>query len=309
MKKIVNILITAFMIFSATTAFSATPISVFLNGIPISFDEEPRIINDRTFVPVRAIFEAMGATIYWDSETKTVTSVLGDKTVKLTVGENVISINGIEKTIDAPPQISGSRTLVPARAVAESFEASVDWISQSRSVVINTKEFTEKVKNAQKYTSNEALTHDSKVGVSSFSVMYLDGFEVIKDTPDGTDIDLSYESPTFHANLNIRRDLYTGSENELTNEYVEKVASEMVEVVSGNLISYEIVALNGVDFMKIDYTAPRTVSGISDNNSEITVYMAIKNGVVYTITLSRYGEAEINVIEDLTYTTNSIIIA
>ena len=50
-------------------------ISVYLDGQPLTFDVQPQIINGRTVVPLRAIFEAMGAKVNWDGDTQTVTAV------------------------------------------------------------------------------------------------------------------------------------------------------------------------------------------------------------------------------------------
>ena len=58
-------------------------ISVFVNDERVSFDVAPTIINDRTMVPVRAIFEALGAEVRWDDEIETAIGVLDDTVVKL----------------------------------------------------------------------------------------------------------------------------------------------------------------------------------------------------------------------------------
>ena len=111
-------------------------ISVLLNGTPISFDQPPVIIDGRTLVPLRAIFEAMNATVDWDQSTKTVTSTRGNTTVKLTIGENTLYKNGQPVTLDVPAQLISDRTMVPARAVAEAFGADVQWNGENRTVII-----------------------------------------------------------------------------------------------------------------------------------------------------------------------------
>lgn len=112
-------------------------IKVYVNVVRVNFDINPVIEAGRTLVPLRAIFEALGAEITWDDATKTVTAKLGEETVKLTIGQNDIFKNG-EKvyTMDVPAKIVGGRTLVPARAVSESFGASVNWVDETKSVVI-----------------------------------------------------------------------------------------------------------------------------------------------------------------------------
>ena len=87
-------------------------------------------------VPLRAIFEALGASVEWDDATKTVTSVKGDTTVKLTIGNAAITVNGEDKALDVPAQIVDSRTLVPVRAIAESFGCDVAWDDATKTVTI-----------------------------------------------------------------------------------------------------------------------------------------------------------------------------
>jgi len=112
-------------------------VKVLLNGKRILFDQPPIIQNGRTLVPLRAIFEAMGATVEWDQKTQTVTASNGEITVVMKVGDNTMLKNGTKITLDVPPQIVNNRTLVPARAVAESFEADVQWDGSTQTVIIN----------------------------------------------------------------------------------------------------------------------------------------------------------------------------
>ena len=111
-------------------------IIVTLNGVVIAFDQPPIIENGRTLVPLRAIFEAMGADVDWNQSTQTVTAVRGEVTVSLTIGSNVLIKNGTNITLDVPAKIVNGRTLVPVRAIAESFGASVNWNANTRTVII-----------------------------------------------------------------------------------------------------------------------------------------------------------------------------
>lgn len=106
------------------------------NGIATPLEVPAQILDGRTLVPLRAIFEALGASVDWEGTTQTVTSVKGKKTVILTVGVPSISVNGEAKPLDVPAQIVNGRTLVPARAVAEAFGCEVVWVPETRTVVI-----------------------------------------------------------------------------------------------------------------------------------------------------------------------------
>lgn len=140
MKKILKnlglVLIAASLMLSIT-AFAANDISVRINGEPLSFDVPPQLINDRTMVPLRTIFEALGAQVDWNSTTRTVTATRGDTVVVSTIGSKTMYINGSARTMDVAPVIVNDRTLVPARFVAEAFDCYVEWEGSTRTVYID----------------------------------------------------------------------------------------------------------------------------------------------------------------------------
>ena len=113
-------------------------ISVTLNGEYVTFDQPPIIQDGRTLVPLRAIFEALGADVEWDGAFQMVTATKGDVVVRMQIGNNVMTRNGQSITLDVPPQIVNDRTLAPARAVAESFGASVNWDEATQTIIIVT---------------------------------------------------------------------------------------------------------------------------------------------------------------------------
>ena len=113
-------------------------IKVLLNNEEINFDQPPITQDGRTLVPLRAIFEALGATVDWNNDTQTVTAVRGSISLSMQVGSNILVRNGERITLDVPAQLVGGRILVPARAVAESFGASVEWDGNTRTVIIST---------------------------------------------------------------------------------------------------------------------------------------------------------------------------
>ena len=120
----------------SVTANTADDIRVFLDGEELEFDVAPQIVDERTMVPMRAIFEALGATIEWDDETQTVTAVRDETTVVMQVGNYLMFVNDNEITLDVAPLIEGDRTLVQVRAVAEGLDADVQWDGVARVVTI-----------------------------------------------------------------------------------------------------------------------------------------------------------------------------
>ncbi len=113
-------------------------IKVEINHTPLVFDVAPITQNSRTLVPLRGIFEALGAEVTWDDKTKTATAEKGSMTMTLTVGSSTASINGLKTQLETPAINYNGRILVPTRFIAESFGASVDWDPQTRTVIIGT---------------------------------------------------------------------------------------------------------------------------------------------------------------------------
>jgi len=112
-------------------------ISVFIDGYQLAFDVPPQIVNDRTVVPMRAIFESLGATVDWNADTRTVYSVKGSDTISLRVDDPAMVVNNSTIALDTAPCIIDDRTLVPVRAISEAFGMNVSWDGEIRSVLIN----------------------------------------------------------------------------------------------------------------------------------------------------------------------------
>lgn len=119
-----------------TTPTAPSSISVKLNGKALDFDVAPQIINDRTMVPMRKIFESMGAAVDWNQDTRTVTSTKGDKTITMTIDNPEMKVNDDTVALDSAPTIVDDRTLVPVRAIAEAFGSKVDWDGDTKTVTI-----------------------------------------------------------------------------------------------------------------------------------------------------------------------------
>lgn len=119
-----------------SAAFQGQNISVTVNGKRVEFDQQPLMTDDRTFVPVRAIFEALGAKVGWEEDTQTVIASRGYTNISLAVGSKQLYVNNQAKAIDVPAQLIGSRTFVPVRAIAEAFDCRVEWDEVSSTVII-----------------------------------------------------------------------------------------------------------------------------------------------------------------------------
>jgi hypothetical protein len=130
-------LLISFIAVSPITVNASGDIKILLEGKKISFDIPPQIIEGRTLLPLRAIFEALGLKVGWDNDTKIITGTSDEKTILLKIGDKNASINGITKTLDVPPLIINERTFVPVRFIAESLDMLVDWEQNTRTILID----------------------------------------------------------------------------------------------------------------------------------------------------------------------------
>lgn len=130
----------------APNPFANDSIKVLLNDQIIDFTDEngnvvePQIINSRTMVPMRKIFEVFGAEVEWNGELREVTARSEEKVLKLTIDNTEATVQEGENTetiiLDAAPTIVEGRTLVPVRFIAESLNLKVGWDSETRTVII-----------------------------------------------------------------------------------------------------------------------------------------------------------------------------
>jgi hypothetical protein len=118
---------------------SAQGIKVTVNNDPVSFSgTQPMTIGSRVYVPLRGVFEEMGAYVQWMPAARMVEASQGDKNVKLTIGSTLASVNGASVPMDAPARLINGRTMVPLRFISESLGAQVNWYAPSRTVEIIT---------------------------------------------------------------------------------------------------------------------------------------------------------------------------
>ncbi len=120
--------------------FGAEPeyvITVTLNEKHLEFDQPPIMVNDRVLVPLRVIFEELGATVTWDEKKQIVTAKRDNTKISLQIDSDKLYVNDDFTILDVPAQLINDRTLVPVRAISESFDCTVDWDGINQEVVIN----------------------------------------------------------------------------------------------------------------------------------------------------------------------------
>lgn len=145
-RKFLSTFLAITLLFSLTSfnVFANQPISVYLDNQPLQFDVAPQIIDGRTMVPARVIFEKLGATVNWDSATNTAHAYNYDvyKGVSITIGKpHMVDIYNNIIPLDVPAIVQDGRTLVPLRAISEVFRCDVKWDGNTNTVKIFSEDF------------------------------------------------------------------------------------------------------------------------------------------------------------------------
>jgi hypothetical protein len=92
--------------------------------------------GDTILIPLRSMFEQMGATVSYDAASKTVDVTKPGADVKVTVGQPEVVINGESRPLDVPPEIYKGSVVVPVRVISEGMGAYVQWVPDKRLVVV-----------------------------------------------------------------------------------------------------------------------------------------------------------------------------
>jgi len=124
----------------------AQDVSVYLNNKRMVFDQNPIIENGRTLVPLRSIFEGLGAEVKWNPDLQEIKAKRKTKEIELNIGYNYAKLWTPENRsmaspkyiqLDVPAKIENGRTLVPLRFIAESLDAEVKWNEDEYRIDIN----------------------------------------------------------------------------------------------------------------------------------------------------------------------------
>lgn len=148
MKKFISLIITLLLLLSVVVVSAQEEISVFVDEKKLEFDVPPEIINDRTMVPFRLIFEELGCDVEWLGEEKTaVATAPYDMVIEVLCAdgltmENTLLVRNGESTekhyipVDVRPAIINDRILIPVRIIADILGCQVNWVAETRAVEI-----------------------------------------------------------------------------------------------------------------------------------------------------------------------------
>ena len=123
---------------AGTHAAVQPAIQVFIDGKQQTYEQPPVLQNDRTLVPLRGIFETLGAQVLWNGAQSSVAASKGNTRVFLQLGQRLVEKNGLPQLLDVAPQLINDRTMVPMRFVSEALGADVKWDGPNNRVLITT---------------------------------------------------------------------------------------------------------------------------------------------------------------------------
>lgn len=197
MKRLFTFLLILILLCTCTVA-NANDVNVIVNGEPLNTDQNAVIVDSRTLVPLRAIFEALGADVKWDDNTKSVEAARRYTTVSLQIGSKAIYINKARNELDVSAMILNDRTMVPARAVSEALGAKVDWDADTKTVII-TDELSKDI--IDNYIKGEITTDEGTV-----VLRYFMAYPRIKTADENTNIALKKVIDDFmtYTNTTLR---------------------------------------------------------------------------------------------------------
>ena len=128
------------LVFIPTIAVYANAIRVTVDGETVNFtNQQPVIVDGRTLVPVRGVFETMGFDVDWHPEDRQAVLSRGNDIIVLTIDSATFFVRSEIRTLDVPAQIINGSTMVPLRAVLESVGYNLDWDGETSTVVITSR--------------------------------------------------------------------------------------------------------------------------------------------------------------------------
>ncbi|HEY4432144.1 MAG TPA: copper amine oxidase N-terminal domain-containing protein [Paenibacillus sp.] len=251
---------------------AATPISIIIDGVRLSTDQAPVMVNGRTMVPLRAIFEAFNATIKWNQKAQTVTATKDDTTIMLKIGSKTATINNKSVTLDVPGLNLKGRTMVPTRFVSEALGHEVGWNPKTQVVTITT-----------------SASNVGNAGPVSNVVA-----QDVSDFGDGRDLQVSFNRAANESLVDHYRVLIVKSGNILNLSSAQTVAS----------YNYSTVLPTGTNPSTKLTSTSRTVDGdsIKNNQAYVAYVLTVGKGsnastlssASYTMTLVNQTAAVLN---------------
>lgn len=242
--------------FQQTTAQAATPISIYIDGSRLTTDQAPVVISGRVMLPLRAIFEALDATVNYNQTLQTVTAQKDGTTIVLKLKSRSATINNEAVLLDVPAQSIKGRTMVPVRFVSEALGQQVGWNNSTKIVTIN---------------SGSGSGGSDNGGADPNPVAYVSARDV-GNNGDGRDLEISFSKSSNESRVEQYRVMIVKSSNA---SGFNLAAAQRVS--SAN---YTSLSPSGTDPVLNLSAGARDVDGsaIRENQSYVAYVLAIGKG-------------------------------
>ena len=134
MKKLFTIAFATALCAAPLAAPAQSAVTVIVNGQTMNFTQQPIVRAGRVFVPLRGVFEQLGASVVYSNGQINATG--RGRTISLTIGSTQATVDGQPQTIDVAPFIVIATTFVPLRFISQALGASVNWNDSTSTVTI-----------------------------------------------------------------------------------------------------------------------------------------------------------------------------
>ena len=136
-KTVILFTVIAALLLSSICVYANFGIKLFVNGNEVKTEIAPMIVNDRTMVPARVVFEQLNAQVSWLSNSRQVVITTEDTTLVFKIGSDIATVNNEQFKMDCAPMIVQDRTMIPIRFVSEKLGYTVLWDDVTKKVSIN----------------------------------------------------------------------------------------------------------------------------------------------------------------------------
>lgn len=255
-SKFIILTVTIMVFMMSAVTFANSDIQVIIDGHQLEFEVAPTIIEGRTLVPVRTIFEALGVLVEWDSETKMVIGTTDSIEIRFPVDQLIAQKNGEDIKLDIPARIIDGRTLVPLRFISESLGCNVEWDQDTKTVNIETSydwiadENLEQVIREQLAKPNGIITKSDLESITTLKAYPSDihSIEGIQHLSNLEILELPYN---FIENLEPISELKNLKTLDLTNNKIEDIApiSKLYQMEVLSLANNKIKELSPLENM------------------------------------------------------------
>ena len=258
---------------ACTAIANAQGIRATVNGTPVNFHgQQPTMVNGRVMVPLRGVFEHMGANVEWFPETRTVIAKTASTEIRLPVGSMNAWVDGRSIPLDSPAIVRNGRTLVPLRFTAEAMNANVDWLAESRTVAISTTGVetrpnlppTTPIGRVVRLDANTVIPARLETRLTSSTARVGDRFTVSVEPPNG-----SADYMGLPAGTKIEGRLHSARAKEGTTPGVLGLEFDRIRLPDGRTAPLD-GALIGLDSKFVEESGGRIVAKPAGRNDNLT---------------------------------------